>query len=107
MNFLPKLISDQVLYNLSKLLHEELDGYFCPLNDKYYCHSCTSFENNPLERVTYHNVSHFPPPYPDAFRCYICYRPIALQTPLVDCRKCFLYYLQTEQIYEFNFNRNC
>lgn len=107
MDFLPQLISDQVIHDLSELWHVELDGYFCPSNDEYYCHFCTAFEENLLERVTYHNVSHFPPRYFDIFRCRICSRPIALSTPLVDCRQCFLYYLQTEQVQEFNFNRNC
>lgn len=105
MDFLPDLIPDEDMDDLSNLLHEELDGYLCFNNGRYYCYSCASFETGDLRPVRYHNVSHFPPPHPPAFRCYNCSTPIALRTPLVDCRRYFLYYIEQERDRDLQLNR--
>lgn len=74
------------MHSESQWLHEEIDGYYKPTGQKYYCVFCRPTANNELFKLNYHTVT-------DSFndpilKCSQCPRPIAYRTPLFNCQSC-------------------
>lgn len=81
---------------LSHVTHEIVDGYLSEAANKYYCSPCATRINYKTNQLKYHTVSQGFPNITEA-KCCICGNNVSIITPLVDCRQCFLRYLDGER----------
>lgn len=94
------MLSDTSSDTLNCTVHEEFDGYYSLEKGLYYCPICKIHADHELVHINYHSISeNFPHISPS--KCCLCNRKVSLITPIIDCRPCFLNYLEEERKREF------
>jgi len=93
------MLSDTYPDTLSHVIHEEFNGYISSRYNLYYCVSCKAQADHELYYINYHSISES---FPDitVSKCCICARNVSSVTPIIDCRSCFLHYLEGERTQE-------
>lgn len=95
--------SEKKLDTLSHVTHEIVDGYLSETPNEYYCSPCAMLIDYKANQLKYHTVSENFPNITES-KCRICGSKVSIITPLVDCRWCFLRYLDGERERELKLN---
>lgn len=89
---------------LSHVTHEIVDGYLAGGLNGYYCPPCAMRIDPKATQLKYHSVSEDFPDISES-KCCICGYKVSIITPIVDCRQCFLLYLEGERERELSSNK--
>jgi len=90
------MLPDTYPDTLSHVIQEEFDGDSTSRYNLDYYDSGKLQADHKLYYINYHSISES---FPDitVSKCTVCGYNVSIITPIIDCRRCFLHYLEGER----------